>query len=83
MATLNASTKSFVKQTISVSAMLWAWLWLIVPQVDWLILAGLSFWIMWLYERVSFKALYSVEFMLMRRNLSLVAGTSLILAGLL
>lgn len=71
------------KQIISVSVMLWAWLWLMVPQVDWFILAGLSFWLLWVYERVTLMVFYSTAFMQMRRNLSFVAGLSLISAGLL
>ena len=93
MATLNSqsntqnnsptASQSTLKQWVSVSTMLWAWLWLIVPQVDWLLWAGLSFWAIWLYERVVFKTLFSTDFMQMRRNLSLVAGFSLIAANLL
>mgnify|MGYP001077547725 CR=1 FL=1 len=85
MATLKADDTNnlTLKQVVSVSVMLWAWLWLIVPQVDWFIWAGLSFWLLWVYERVTLMAFYSTAFMQMRRNLSFVAGLSLISAGLL
>jgi len=85
MATLNASNGQHktLKQWVSVLVMLWAWLWLIVPQMDWFILAGLSFWSLWIYERALFNETYAINFMKMRRNLSLVAGLSLLLAGLL
>lgn len=70
------------KQGVSVGVMLWAWLWLIVPQVDWFIWAGLSFWVLWLYERSLFSNIYPNTFMTLRRNLSLVAGSCLLLAGI-
>lgn len=71
-----------VKQAVSVGVMLWAWLWLIVPQVDWFIWAGLSFWGLWLYERLYFSKVYPSGFMTLRRNLSLVAGACLLVAGI-
>ncbi|MBN2866050.1 MAG: DUF3429 domain-containing protein [Thiotrichales bacterium] len=85
MATLKAEDQknSTFKQIMSVSVMLWAWLWLIVPQIDWFILAGLSFWALWIYEYFAMNQAYPKTFIQMRRNLSLVAGVSLMSAGLL
>ena len=71
-----------LKQAVAVGVMLWAWLWLIVPQVDWFIWAGLSFWGLWLYERLYFSKAYPSGFMTLRRNLSLVAGACLLVAGI-
>ena len=72
-----------IKQTVSILMMLWAWVWLLVPQINGLFWAGVSFWGLWLYERTAFKNVYAIEFMQMRRNLSFVAGLCLMLTGLI
>lgn len=82
-------TLDAAKQIIAVSIMLWTWLWLLSPNIlilqniDWSILAGLSFWFLWLFERTAFKTIYSIKFMQLRRNLSFVAGFCLIITGLI
>lgn len=74
---------STTRQVISVSVMLWAWLWLLLPELNWFLIAGLSFWLLWVYERMLFIQQYPADFMVLRRNLSAIAGLSLIFTGVL
>lgn len=74
---------STTHQVISVSMMLWAWLWLLLPELNWFLISGLSFWLLWVYERIQFSQHYSEDFMILRRNLSAIAGLSLMVTGVL
>lgn len=67
---------------VSISCMLWAWLWLLMPGYDWLILAALSFVMLWLYEWFLLKQRIDRDFLKLRGQLSLVAAFSLLLSSL-
>ncbi len=67
---------------VSISCMLWAWLWLLMPGYDWLIPAALSFALLWLYEWFLLKQHVSRDFLKLRGQLSLVAAFSLLLSSL-
>lgn len=65
---------------VSVSAMLWAWLWLITPAYNWFWLAALSFVALWLYEWFLLRRFIAHDFLMLRGQLSLIAALSLVLA---
>ncbi|WP_415898785.1 DUF3429 domain-containing protein [Neptuniibacter sp. QD48_11] len=67
---------------ISIIAMLWAWSWLVCPLPHPLILAGASFFLLWLYEMHSLINIYPEAFWKLRTHLSVVAGSTLIISGL-
>jgi len=67
---------------VSISCMLWAWLWLLMPGYDWLIPAALSFVLLWLYEWFLLKQRMNRDFLKLRGQLSLVAAFSLLLSSL-
>jgi len=67
---------------VSVSSMLWAWCWILMPSHYWLWLAALSFIGLHLYERQFLSEIYSSELMQLRRHLSLGAAFSLWLAAI-
>lgn len=66
---------------VSVSCMLWAWLWLLMPAYNWLWLAALSFIALWLYEWLLLSRYLAPDFVRMRGQLSLVAALSLVVAS--
>ncbi|MTI64168.1 DUF3429 domain-containing protein [Methylophaga sp.] len=66
---------------VAVSAMLWAWLWLLTPAYNWLWLAALSFVALWLYEWSLLRRFIAHDFLILRGQLSLVAALSLVLAN--
>jgi len=66
---------------VSVSAMLWAWLWLIMPAYNWFWLAALSFVALWLYEWFLLRRFIAHDFLMLRGQLSLIAALSLVLAS--
>lgn len=66
---------------VSVSAMLWAWLWLLTPAYNWFWLAALSFVALWLYEWFLLRRFIEHEFLMLRGQLSLIAALSLVLAN--
>jgi hypothetical protein len=65
---------------LSVSLMLWAWSWLLMPISVALPLAAVSFALLPLYEHRYLKPLYPQAFMRLRWQLSVVAATSLSVA---
>ena len=67
---------------ISIMVMLWAWSWLIYPSPHPLVLAGTSFFLLWLYEMHSLINIYPEAFWKLRTHLSVVAGSALIFSGL-
>lgn len=66
---------------VSVSCMLWAWLWLLLPAYNWLWLAALSFVTLWLYEWLLLRPQLDPAFIRMRGQLSSIAALSLVLAN--
>ena len=66
---------------VSVSCMLWAWVWLLMPAYNWLWLAALSFVALWLYEWIVLRSYLAADFVKLRGQLSLVAALSLIVAN--
>ena len=67
---------------VSVSCMLWSWLWLLMPGYDWFWLAALSFIALWCYEWLGLRHVYHPDFLYLRGQLSLVAALSLVMANL-
>ncbi|WP_415901651.1 DUF3429 domain-containing protein [Neptuniibacter sp. QD29_5] len=67
---------------VAIMAMLWAWSWLVYPLPHTLFVAGVSFFVLWLYEMRSLVSIYPKIFWKLRSHLSIVAGTSLIISGL-
>ncbi|WP_415890675.1 DUF3429 domain-containing protein [Neptuniibacter sp. SY11_33] len=67
---------------VSIIVMLWAWCWLIYPFSHLLVLAGISFFVLWLYEMHRLKNIYPEAFWKLRSHLSVVAGSTLIISGL-
>lgn len=66
---------------VSVSCMLWSWLWLLMPAYNWFWLAALSFAALWLYEWLLLGRYYDRDFLRLRGQLSLVAALSLVVAN--
>lgn len=66
---------------VSVSAMLWAWLWLLTPAYNWFWLAALSYVALWLYEWFLLRRFIAHDFLILRGQLSLIAALSLVLAN--
>ncbi len=66
---------------VSVSAMLWAWLWLLTPAYNWFWLAALSYVALWLYEWFLLRRFIEHQFLMLRGQLSLIAALSLVLAN--
>lgn len=67
---------------VSVSCMLWAWLWLLMPGYNWFFLAALSFVALWLYEWLLLRNKLDRQFIQLRGQLSVVAAFCLLLGGL-
>jgi len=67
---------------LSIIVMLWAWSWLVYPLPQPFILAGVSFFLLWLYERHYLIGIYPKPFWKLRSHLSVVAGSTLIISGL-
>ena len=68
---------------VALGGMLWSWCWLLFPSIDWLGAAGLSFALLWLYERRVLSQDYGGQFIRLRLWLSSGASLSLILAFIL
>lgn len=66
---------------VSVSCMLWAWVWLLMSAYNWLWLAALSFVALWLYEWLLLRPYIKPDFLKMRGQLSFIAALSLLVAG--
>jgi hypothetical protein len=66
---------------VAIAVMLWAWCWLIFDSFNWLLPAGLSFIVLWLYERRYLSDLYPQGFIKLRCLLSMIAATSLCLSA--
>lgn len=62
---------------VSVSTMLWAWCWLILPGYDWLFLAGLSYIALFLYECLAVSKAYASGFLRLRGQLTIIASLAL------
>lgn len=80
LASLNAKLPTHTL-FVSVGVMLWAWLWLLLPQYPWHLVAAISFVLLWLYERVYLSDVYPRGFMRLRQWLTSLAALSLLLAG--
>lgn len=65
---------------VSISCMLWAWLWLLMPGYDWVILAALSFVMLWLYEWFLLRQHVAKGFLQLRGQLSLIAAFCLLIS---
>lgn len=65
---------------VSIIGMLWAWSWLIYPLEYPMLIAGISFLALWLYERHCLVSIYPAEFWTLRTVLSLGAASALIAA---
>lgn len=68
---------------VALGGMLWSWCWLLFPSIDWSGIAGLSFALLWLYERATLRQDYGEAFLKLRLQLSSGAAISLLLAYLL
>ena len=66
---------------VSVGVMIWAWVWLLLPQFSWYLPGAITFVLLWLYERIYLGETYSREFMRLREWLTGLAALSLFLAG--
>ncbi|TCK08634.1 DUF3429 domain-containing protein [Marinobacterium mangrovicola] len=66
---------------VSVGVMIWAWVWLLLPQFSWYLPGSITFVLLWLYERIFLGDTYSREFMRLREWLTGLAALSLFLAG--
>lgn len=78
-----ASTRDFLPAHVAVVAvccMLWAWCWLIVPQLFPLWLLAASFIGLLIYETQALSTVYSKTLMSLRKQLSWVAALSLLVA---
>jgi hypothetical protein len=67
---------------VSVSAMLWAWVWLLMPGYNWFWLAALSFIALWLYEWLLLRRWIDPAFLRLRGQLSFVAAVCLLIAAI-
>ena len=67
---------------VSVSMMLWAWCWLLWPDINWFWFAAWSFLSLWLYEKFYLSMVYSPDFLRLRGQLSLTAALSLMATAL-
>jgi len=67
---------------VSVSCMLWAWCWLLMPSYSWFTLAAVSFVALWLYEWLILGHLLNKTFLQLRGQLSAVAALCLFVGGL-
>ena len=68
---------------IALGAMLWAWLWLLIPFTYWHSVAALSFIGLWLYERRYLQGSYIQGFLQLRCQLSTGAAASLMAYSIL
>lgn len=68
---------------IALGAMLWAWLWLLIPFSYWHPIAALSFISLWIYERRYLRGSYIQGFLQLRCQLSSGAAASLMLYSVL
>lgn len=68
---------------VALGGMLWSWCWILFPAIDWTAAAGLSFALLWLYERRVLSRDYGDQFIQLRLWLSSGAALSLLLAYLL
>ncbi|SEG09985.1 DUF3429 domain-containing protein [Marinobacterium lutimaris] len=66
---------------VSVGVMIWAWVWLLMPQFSWYLPGAITFVLLWLYERIYLSDAYPREFMRLREWLTGLAALSLFLAG--
>lgn len=66
---------------VSVGVMIWAWVWLLLPQFSWYLPGSITFVLLWLYERIFLGDTYPREFMRLREWLTGLAALSLFLAG--
>lgn len=64
---------------LSLGAMLWGWLWLIVPWDHWSLVASLSFMGLYQYEKRFVSMLYKARFLALRGMLSTGAATAMAL----
>lgn len=68
---------------LALGAMLWAWLWLLIPSTYWHPVAALSFIGLWLYERRYLQGSYIQGFLQLRCQLSTGAAASLMAYSIL
>lgn len=68
---------------VSIIVMLWAWCWLLFPYAFTFHITGLSFFLLWLYEKSFLTKIYSSSFWQLRTHLSAIAGSALIVSGFL
>lgn len=68
---------------VSIIVMLWAWCWLLFPFAFNFHITGLSFFLLWLYEKSFLTHTYSSSFWQLRTHLSAIAGSALILGDFL
>jgi|TARA_B100001250_G_scaffold409319_1_gene433416 hypothetical protein len=63
---------------ISVTVMLWAWVWLIFNQLNWFFIASCSFFALYLYEKKYLIQTYPDGFIKLRLHLSMSATVVLL-----
>lgn len=68
---------------VSILVMLWGWCWVLFPAVFNLQMAGLSFLLLWLYEKSFLTKAYSPSFWKLRTDLTAIAGSALFASGFL
>ncbi|WP_286237617.1 DUF3429 domain-containing protein [Neptuniibacter halophilus] len=81
-----ASLKTDAPKHLSLMAilvMLWGWFWIICPFPFLSQVAGLSFFALWLYEWRFLTSIYPDSFWRLRTQLTVVAGSALIINGFL
>ncbi|WP_417594595.1 DUF3429 domain-containing protein [Oceanospirillum sp.] len=65
---------------VALGGMLWSWCWILFSGIDWSGIAGLSFVLLWLYERRVLSSDYGDQFIQLRLWLSSGAAISLLAA---
>lgn len=63
---------------VALGGMLWSWCWLLFPNIDWTAAAGLSFALLWVYERKTLGKDYGDQFLALRQKLTFGAIASLL-----
>ena len=65
---------------VALGGMLWSWCWILFPAINWSGIAGLSFALLWFYERRFLSQDYGAVFIKLRLQLSSGAALSLLAA---